>query len=66
RTIGSGYAVAIQSLFENTSMLIMVGLYTLAIKFSIPINFIITYFGFLVFLGIYWVGYLLKTQNRIN
>jgi len=35
-TVGTGNAVAVQNLGENTAMLLMLGLYTLAIKFGAP------------------------------
>jgi LPLT family lysophospholipid transporter-like MFS transporter len=35
-TVGAGHAVAIQNLFENLTMLGMIGLYTLSIRLGIP------------------------------
>ncbi|WP_455811158.1 lysophospholipid transporter LplT [Pseudomonas graminis] len=35
-SVGTGNAVAVQNLGENTAMLLMLGLYTLAIKFGAP------------------------------
>ncbi|HVC49894.1 MAG TPA: lysophospholipid transporter LplT [Burkholderiales bacterium] len=63
-SIGSGYAVAVQSLFENLSMLIMVGLYALAVKLDIPITTITVIFGLFIFLGIYHVGNMLRACQK--
>ncbi|RKQ41496.1 lysophospholipid transporter LplT [Enterobacter sp. R1(2018)] len=37
RTVGAGNAIAVQNLGENTAMLLMLGLYSLAVKTGVPI-----------------------------
>jgi len=64
KSIGSGYAVAVQSLFENFSMLLMVGLYTFAVKLDFSITEITIYFGMFIFLGIYLVGKMLRAVQE--
>lgn len=44
-TVGSGNAIAVQNLVENSSMLVMIGLYTLAIRAGAPVVAIAGLFG---------------------
>jgi LPLT family lysophospholipid transporter-like MFS transporter len=44
-TVGSGNAIAVQNLVENTAMLVMIGLYTLAIRAGAPVVTIAGVFG---------------------
>ncbi|PUV74554.1 lysophospholipid transporter LplT [Cronobacter sakazakii] len=37
RSVGAGNAIAVQNLGENTAMLLMLGLYSLAVKLSLPV-----------------------------
>ena len=52
QTVGAGHAVAIQNLFENLSMLAMVGLYTLSIKLGLTAIQAGMGFGALILLGL--------------
>jgi MFS transporter, LPLT family, lysophospholipid transporter len=45
RSVGAGHAIAVQNLAENGSMLLMIGLYTLAARAGIPITHIAAVFG---------------------
>jgi MFS transporter, LPLT family, lysophospholipid transporter len=45
QTVGSGNAIAVQNLVENSSMLVMIGLYTLAIRAGAPVVAIAGLFG---------------------
>jgi LPLT family lysophospholipid transporter-like MFS transporter len=45
RTVGSGNAIAIQNLAENATMLIMIGLYTVAARAGTPVRGIAAAFG---------------------
>jgi MFS transporter, LPLT family, lysophospholipid transporter len=44
-TVGAGHAIAVQNLAENTAMLVMIGLYTLAVRAGTPIIGIAGLFG---------------------
>jgi LPLT family lysophospholipid transporter-like MFS transporter len=44
-TVGSGNAIAVQNLAENSAMLVMIGLYTLAVRAGAPIVGIAGVFG---------------------
>jgi len=44
-TVGSGNAIAVQNLVENTAMLVMIGLYTVAIRAGTPVVTIAGVFG---------------------
>lgn len=50
-TVGAGHAVAIQNLFENASMLAMIGLYALSIKLGLDAIRVGLAFGVLVLAG---------------
>ncbi|MDR0805881.1 MAG: lysophospholipid transporter LplT [Enterobacteriaceae bacterium] len=52
QTVGAGNAVAVQNFGENAAMLLMLGLYTLAVKLAIPILVIGCIFGGLLALSI--------------
>ncbi|MDB6013936.1 MAG: lplT [Gammaproteobacteria bacterium] len=45
RTVGTGHAIAVQNLAENAAMLVMVGLYTLAVRAGAPITSLAAGFG---------------------
>jgi LPLT family lysophospholipid transporter-like MFS transporter len=45
RTVGTGHAIAVQNLAENAAMLVMVGLYTLAVRAGAPIISLAAGFG---------------------
>jgi LPLT family lysophospholipid transporter-like MFS transporter len=51
-TVGAGHAVAVQNVFENLAMMIMVGLYTLMIKSGMTVIASASWFGFIVFFSI--------------
>ena len=51
-TVGAGHAIAVQNLGENTAMLLMLGLYSLAVKVGLPVVGIGIGFGFLFALAI--------------
>ena len=44
-SVGAGHAIAVQNLAENTAMLVMIGLYTLAVRAGAPIAGIAGVFG---------------------
>jgi len=44
-TVGSGNAIAVQNLVENAAMLLMIGLYTLAVWLGAPVVIIAGVFG---------------------
>ena len=45
QTVGAGNAIAVQNLVENSAMLVMIGLYTLAVRAGAPIVAIAGVFG---------------------
>jgi LPLT family lysophospholipid transporter-like MFS transporter len=45
QSVGAGHAIAVQNLAENTAMLVMIGLYTLAVRAGTPIVAIAGLFG---------------------
>lgn len=51
-TVGAGHAIAVQNVFENFAMIVMVGLYTLMVKAGMPVITSASLFGLLVFLAI--------------
>jgi len=51
-TVGAGHAIAVQNLGENTAMLLMLGLYSLAVKVGLPVVGIGIGFGALFALAI--------------
>ncbi|EME2026341.1 lysophospholipid transporter LplT [Cronobacter sakazakii] len=52
RSVGAGNAIAVQNLGENTAMLLMLGLYSLAVKLSLPVVGIGVGFGAIFTLAI--------------
>ncbi|VFS53390.1 Lysophospholipid transporter lplT [Budvicia aquatica] len=65
QTVGAGNAVAVQNFGENTSMLLMLGLYTLAVKAGMPVVVIGCIFGSLLALSIggLWIVQLMKKKK---
>lgn len=51
-TVGAGHAIAVQNVFENLAMIVMVGLYALMVKVSIPVVASASLFGLVVFFAI--------------
>jgi MFS transporter, LPLT family, lysophospholipid transporter len=45
QSVGAGHAIAVQNLAENTAMLLLIGLYTLAVRAGSPIRAIAGIFG---------------------
>jgi len=62
-TVGSGNAIAVQNLIENMAMLVMIGLYTLAIRAGAPVVTIAGVFGMALAaaIGALW---LYRVRNR--
>ena len=62
-SVGSGNAIAVQNLAENSAMLVMIGLYTLAVRAGAPIVNIAGLFGvaLAVAIGALW---LYRVRNR--
>lgn len=60
-TVGAGHAVAIQNLFENLSMLAMIGLYTLSMQAGLPATHAGIAFG-----GLVLAGLVLITASRLR
>jgi LPLT family lysophospholipid transporter-like MFS transporter len=62
-SVGSGNAIAVQNLAENSAMLLMIGLYTLAVRAGVPIVSIAGLFGvaLAVAIGALWVY---RVRNR--
>jgi LPLT family lysophospholipid transporter-like MFS transporter len=56
KTVGAGHAIAVQNLFENTMMLLMVGLYTLVLRAGAPIIGLAAVFGATLSLSIGALG----------
>ena len=52
RSVGAGNAIAVQNLGENSAMLLMLGLYSLAVKVGVPVVGIGIGFGVLFALAI--------------
>lgn len=52
RSVGAGNAIAVQNLGENTAMLLMLGLYSLAVKVGVPVVGVGVGFGVLFTLAI--------------
>lgn len=51
-TVGAGHAIAVQNLFENFAMVIMVGLYTLMVSAGMDVVASASLFGLVVFLTV--------------
>ncbi|WP_035344006.1 MULTISPECIES: lysophospholipid transporter LplT [Dickeya] len=65
QSVGAGNAIAVQNLGENTAMLLMLALYSLAVKLGVPVRVIGCVFGALFALSIValW-GWMQLTQRR--
>ena len=62
-SVGAGHAIAVQNLAENTAMLVMIGLYTLAVRAGAPIVGIAGLFGAGLAVAIAWLwGH--RVRNR--
>ncbi|MFA7241436.1 MAG: lysophospholipid transporter LplT [Sulfuricellaceae bacterium] len=48
-TVGAGHAIAVQNVFENLAMIVMVGLYTLMVKAGMEVVASASLFGLVVF-----------------
>jgi MFS family permease len=46
--IGAGHSIAVQNFNENLGILLMIGAYTLMVKYALPINWIVLIFGIFV------------------
>jgi MFS transporter, LPLT family, lysophospholipid transporter len=58
KSVGAGNAIAVQNLGENTAMLLMLGLYSLAVKVSVPVVGVGIGFGvvFALAIGVLWLS----------
>jgi LPLT family lysophospholipid transporter-like MFS transporter len=65
-TVGAGHAIAVQNLAENTAMLVMIGLYTLAVRAGTPIVGIAVIFGagLSVAIGALWLHRMRARSRR--
>lgn len=63
RTVGAGNAIAVQNLCENTAMLVMLGLFSLAVEAGVNIKAIGVGFGvlFAIMISLLWIW-----QRKIN
>jgi MFS transporter, LPLT family, lysophospholipid transporter len=63
RTVGAGHAIAVQNLVEYTTMLVMVGLYAVAVRAGAPIPALAAGFGgaLTVSIGALWLH---RARNR--
>jgi MFS transporter, LPLT family, lysophospholipid transporter len=57
RSVGAGNAIAVQNLGENAAMLMMLGLYSLAIKVGVPVVGVGVGFGtlFALAIAVLWI-----------
>lgn len=63
-SVGSGNAVAVQNFFENSAMLVLVGIYIFMQKNGVPVVAATTLFGGLIFVAISLLAYArLKRRN---
>jgi LPLT family lysophospholipid transporter-like MFS transporter len=60
-SVGAGHAIAVQNLVENSTMLLMIGGYSLAVRANVPVSGIATTFGLLLAASI---GTLLLLRRR--
>ncbi len=67
-TIGAGRALAVQNFFENLAMLLMAGLYFVAIAAGLPPRTAVILFGLLVFTGMALIAWerLRKSRFRVR
>lgn len=63
QTVGAGNAVAVQNLGENSSMLIMLGLYSAVVAIGVPTLWIGAGFGVLLSASIFWL-WMWQRSNR--
>jgi LPLT family lysophospholipid transporter-like MFS transporter len=58
RSVGAGHAIAVQNLAENGAMLLMIGLYTLAVRAGVAVVHIAAVFGIAlsVAIGLLWLS----------
>ena len=63
-TVGAGHAIAVQNLGENTAMLLMLGLYSLAVKVGLPVVGIGIGFGALFALAVAALWIWLRHQKK--
>jgi LPLT family lysophospholipid transporter-like MFS transporter len=58
RSVGAGHAIAVQNLAENSAMLLMIGLYTLAVRAGVAVVHIAAIFGIALSMAIalLWVS----------
>lgn len=64
-TVGAGHAIAIQNVFENFAMIIMVGLYALMVKAGMPVVASASLFGLVVFLAIGTLAWLRMCKTNV-
>jgi MFS transporter, LPLT family, lysophospholipid transporter len=64
RSVGAGHAIAVQNLAENAAMLLMIGLYTLAVRAGFGIVHIAVVFGSALSLAIAWL-WLSRVRGRL-
>lgn len=62
-SVGAGHAIAVQNLAENAAMLVMIGLYTLAVRAGTPITGIAGLFGAGLAVAIAWL-WVHRVRNR--
>jgi LPLT family lysophospholipid transporter-like MFS transporter len=62
-SVGAGHAIAVQNLAENTAMLVMIGLYTLAVRAGTPVVGIAGLFGAALAIAIAWL-WVHRVRNR--
>lgn len=67
-SVGAGNAIAVQNLYENSAMLLMLGLYSLAIKLGAPVVGVGIAFGVLFVLAItvLWLWKVLQARRVIS
>jgi LPLT family lysophospholipid transporter-like MFS transporter len=62
-SVGAGHAIAVQNLAENTAMVVMIGLYTLAVRARTPVVSIAGLFGAALAVAIAWL-WVHRVRNR--
>ena len=63
-TVGAGHAIAVQNVFENFAMIIMVGLYTLMVKAGMSVVTSASLFGLVVFSAIGTLAWLRLRKGK--
>lgn len=56
-TTGTGHAIAVQNLNENSSMLVFVGFYTLLLRLRVPVIHLAIGFGIVILAGIFLLAF---------